>query len=122
MFPEIQSMRERARTRVSKSLPAFRRTRLNCDGAETRAHIVHVCRTLMVSGRFRPVQKELLGAGLRLKALRYHFRSLADLHEEALDDNTKQAIVRLVMPNSVPATVDVPRIVRAVMIGRLVAT
>jgi len=123
MFPEIQSMRERERTRVSKSMPAFKRTRLNYDGAETRTRIIVTCQELMLSGRFRPTQKELLGAGLKLKALKYHFQCLPDLYDVALDDATRAGVLARIMPNGPwPSTEDCARIIRAVLIGRLVAT
>lgn len=123
MIPEIQSMRDSVRARVPKSTPAYRRKRINYDGAETRAKIIGVCRDLMVTGRFRPSQKELLGAGLKRKALQYHFQCLPDLYDAALDEATRTAVLARIMPNGPwPAADDCARIIRAVLIGRLVAT
>lgn len=110
------------RSRVNPNLRRPDRSRSYVNGDDTHARIVARCRELMVSGRFRPLQRELtIGGGFSLKSLRYHYKRLDDLYEEALDDATRVGILARLMPNGPwPAAEDCARIVRAVVIGRLV--
>jgi hypothetical protein len=90
-------------------------------GEETRAAIIARCRDLMTAGTFRPVRKQLLGDGVRPKALKYHYPNLQLLYIVALDEPTSTKILSLLMPNGPwPAADDCARVVRAAVNGRLV--
>jgi hypothetical protein len=104
-----------------RNLRGYHRTRSNRNGDDTRDRIVQRCRALMIAGHFRPAQVQICN-GISVKAVRYHFRTLGDLYEEALDEGTKAAILGRLMPNGPwPAAEDCARIVRAVVVGSLAA-
>ncbi len=109
--------------KVDRNLRGYDRTRSNANGDDTRAKIVGRCRALMITGRFRPMYHELVKGGVSRKAIVYHFRTLDDLYEEALDEPTRVGILTHLMPNGPwPASDDCARIVRAVTLGRLVTS
>ena len=62
------------------------------NGIYTRWRIVKRCRDLMEAGNFRPSVRDLVAKGVTKKGIRYHFETLADLYEAALDDVTAMAI------------------------------
>lgn len=94
----------------------------NSNGLASRQRIVERCRTLMVEGIFRPTQRDMVVGIITLKTMKYHFPSLADLYEAALDDEaTMEAIARHVLPGIGAAIVprDRTRLALAVVFGRL---
>lgn len=94
----------------------------NSNGLASRHRIVERCRALMVEGIFRPTQRDMVVGIITLKTMKYHFASLADLYEAALDDEaTMEAIARHVLPGVGAAILprDRTRLALAVVFGRL---
>lgn len=97
------------------------RPRTYARGDETRARILRRCRELMAAGTFRPLQKELLTITITRTTLGYHFASLDDLYEAALDLDTSRAIARRVLAgagDTIDAS-DATRLALAAVFGRL---
>lgn len=81
-----------------------------------RMRIVNRCRTLMVSGIYRPTLRQLASDKISNKALRYHFDDIVALHREALDDSTRYGILKHLMPNGpLPSADDCDRVIRTIV-------
>ncbi len=85
-----------------------------------RMRILARCRELLVTGTFRPTIEQICNERITRKAVRHHFPTMEALYATALDEDTRVALLRFVMPNGPwPASDDCCRIVRGLMTGRL---
>jgi hypothetical protein len=98
---------------------ALRRARRS-DADRRRETALRACRIMMATGNLRPAIGDFAKFGVSRKIVAGNFRTIGELHLAALDEDTRVAILRWLMPNGPwPSADDCRRVVDVAVFGRV---